>query len=415
MKRERLRSWLAGFAMLGVLIAVGVASASNVPRAHQAYRSQCRDPYPSRRDPSNPLMLPKPPGPNPLTGARFFVDGPAHGAAAKAIAELIGVNPASYPDDYSWARFKDELDHGSLHARLNGHPVASYAVQLLEKIAAQPEGQRFSLYSQGGGPGAIFSQVQKIFCHNLTADPGSIPIIDTFFLYQAGYCETTAQILANRPTFERQVNEMAAGIGNRPAVMLLELDAIGASLCMQQSGALPEWEADIRYEIDKVAALPHTVVYVEAGYSDGNSPSYTARALKAIGTRGIRGFFTNDTHINWTINEIRWGQRVSSLTGGLPFIVNTADSGRGPKLNPHPTAQGVEDLCNPPGRAAGPRTTAQTGFAHVDAFIWLHPPGNSSGSCNGGTASGTFWLHRALVEAGNADDKLGPGFPTKPY
>ena len=104
-------------------------------------------------------------------------------------------------------------------------------------------------------------------------------------------------------------------------------------------------------------------MYVEGGYSDGAKPGYTARVLKAVRHHRIRGFYTNDTHINWTIKEIRWGEKVSRLVGGTHFVVNTSDSGRGPLLNANPARQGVEDLCNPPGRGAGPRPTADTGYS----------------------------------------------------
>jgi endoglucanase len=385
------------------------------PEATTADAQQCADPYPATRDPSNPLGLPTAPGEDPLSGANYFVDGPRHGEAAGAIAKLLGLNPNRYKDGYSWAQFAAKLKTGKLARKLRRNPKLAHEVKLLSVIASQPEAQRFSLYSSGGKPGAIFAQVQKIFCGNMTADPGSIPIITTYFLYQAGYCESSSEIVAHRPTFERQVDEVAAGIANRPAVMLLELDAIGSSSCMARSGALPQWEADIRYEIQKVAALPHTVVYVEGGYSDGSSPQYTAKVLNAVGVQSIRGFYTNDTHLNWTIDEIRWGDEVSQLTGGTHFIINTADNGRGPKKNPHPVKQGNEDLCNPPGRGAGPTDTTSTGFPAVDAFLWVHVPGSSSGSCNGGTPSGTFFLGRALTEAQNANDRLGPHSPSRPY
>jgi endoglucanase len=184
---------------------------------------------------------------------------------------------------------------------------------------------------------------------------------------------------------------------------------------MAGNGALTEWENDMRYELGAVASLPHTVVYIEGGYSDSNSPAYTAQVLNAVGVRNIRGFFTNDTHMNWTANEIRWGLKVSSLTGGAHFIVNTADNGHGPLLNPHPVKQGIEDLCNPPGRGAGIPTTTDTGNQAIDAFMWVHVPGTSSGSCNGGTPSGTFWLARALTEARNANARLGPHFKSRPF
>ena len=389
--------------------------AAHGPTARPADAQQCPDPYSATRDPSNPLSLPVAPGADPLTGASLFVDGPRHGEAAGAIAQLLGIDPTRYHDDYSWARFKADLASGRLHRKLVHSRALARKVNLLEKLADQPEAQRFSLYSAGGGPGAIFAQTQKIFCHNMTADPGSIPIITTYFLYQAGYCETSGEIVAHRPTFERQVNEMVAAIERRPAVMLLELDAVGSSRCMERTGALTEWENDIRYEIQQVSTLPHTVVYVEGGYSDGNPPGYTANVLNAVGVRNIRGFYTNDTHLNWTANEIRWGDQVSAMTGGAHFIINTADNGRGPLLNPHPVKQGNEDLCNPPGRGAGMPTTTDTGNPAIDAFMWVHVPGISSGKCNGGTASGTFWLARALTEARNANARLGPHFASRPF
>lgn len=415
--RRGLLALIALATALGAAWALlGAAGASpGAAGASSAEAQRCADPYPATRGPANPLMLPRSPGPNPLAGARFFVDGPAHGAAAGAIVRLLGRDPSSYPDDYSWARLQGDLERGPLHAKLARSPRLAHQVALLEKIASEPEAQRFSLYSAGGGPGAVFGQVQKVFCRNLTADPGAVPIITTYFLYQAGYCETYAEIVAHRGTFERQVDEMAAGIGRRPAVMLLELDAIGSSECMAGSRALGAWEADLRYEISKVSALPHTVVYVEGGYADAAGPAYTARVLRAVGVRRIRGFFTNDTHLDWTSNEIRWGERVSRLTGGAHFVVNTADNGRGPKLNPHPFRQGIEQLCNPPGRGLGPRPTTFTGFRHVDAFLWVHPPGNSSGTCHGGPPAGSFWVHRALVEAAHANGRLGPGYASDPY
>ena len=407
---------MAALLVAGLAALIGVApTAGRGPRARAAAAQQCPDPYSATRDPSNPLALPTAPGGDPLNGASFFIDGPRHGEAAGAIAQLLGLNPTRYHDDYSWARLKASLQQGRLQRKLRRNHGLARKVALLEKIADQPEAQRFSLYSAGGGPGAIFAQVQKIFCHNMTADPGTIPIITTYFLYQAGYCETSSEIVAHRPTFERQVNEMVDAIERRPAVMLLELDAVGSSSCMARSGALSEWEADIHYEINQVSTLPHAVVYVEGGYSDAESASYTAQVLNAVGVRNIRGFFTNDTHLNWTANEMRWGLNVSAMTGGAHFIINTADNGHGPLLNPHPVTQGNEDLCNPPGRGAGIPTTSSTGNAAIDAFMWVHVPGTSSGACNGGTPSGTFWMARALTEARNANARLGPHYPSRPY
>jgi endoglucanase len=111
---------------------------------------------------------------------------------------------------------------------------------------------------------------------------------------------------------------------------------------------------------------------------------------------------------------VRWASRVSKLTHGAHFIVNTAQNGRGPLLNAHPTTQGIENLCNPPGRGLGIPDTTNTGSPAADAFLWTHPPGNSSG-CGGGPPGGVFWPARAIQLAQNANLQLGSGLPGRPY
>ena len=424
-RTTRIRVALGAAALLAM---VAVATSTAIGRSTRSKRASATascaypDTFSATRDPSNPLDLPAAPGPNPLSGAQFFIAGPAHGSAAGAIATLVGLHPKRMADSLTWGKFLERLQSGPLAAKLGRNPGLAHQVALLEKIASGPEANRFSLYSGGGGPGAIYGQVHKILCHNLAADPGTVPIFTTFFLYQAGYCESAGQIIAHRHTFERQVNEVARGIDRRPAVMLLELDAIGASKCMQATGALPYWEADIRYEVDKLGSLPHTVVYVEGGYADGNSPAYTARALRAVDVGKIRGFFTNDTHEDWTIKEIQWAQQVSRLVGGAHFIVNTATNGQGPLVPRNRVRYGNEVLCNPPGRGLGPLPTtaavdprSQQLFTGLDALLWTAPPGNSSGSCDGGPPAGTFWTAKALGLAARANGKLGPGYPSRPF
>jgi endoglucanase len=399
---------LAGVAVVTQAVGLGA-------RAHQA--RGCASHHSSQRDSSNPLDLPRAPGADPLHGAHFFVDGPRHGVAAGAIEQLLGVNPARYPDDYSWARFKNDLDHGRLSHKLAGRPYLSYQVHELEKIAGQSEAQRFSIYSAGGGPGKIFQQVQNMFCFKLKADPGSIPIVTTAFVHPVVHnCPSSDEIRAAYPELRRRVGELVAGTGNHPVVYLLEIDAYGSSSCMLHRGTLGDYEALLRTEVDMVSSIPHAVVYLEAGYSDSNSWSYAARALNNTDIRRIRGFFTNDTHFQWTINEVRWANHIARATHGAHYIVNTAQNGNGPRLNPHPVTQGIEQLCNPPGRALGPRDTSHTGFRYADAFLWAVVPGNSSGDCGRGDPPGsTFWTARAVALASRANERLGPGWPSRRY
>lgn len=373
------------------------------------------------RNVANPLGLSSSPGPNPLHGAPFFVDGPAHGNAAGEIARLLGIDRSvpighylpAFPDSESWKQFLST----TVARKLPSEPLAvRKEVALLEKMAVEPEAQRISVYSEGGSPGGIAAFTNKLLCHNLTADPGSIPVITTYFMHPAlGGCSTSAQINAYMPLFRRRIDAIVQATGRRPVVYLLELDGTGSTSCMAQHGSLGAWERMLRYEVDDMATLPHAVVYVEGGYSDSNTPRYAANLLNRVDIRRIRGFFTNDTHMNWTTDEIKYGDAISRMTHGAHFIVNTAENGRGPLLNPHPTTQGIENLCNPPGRALGPLPTTTTGYPKVDALLWTFPPGNSSGSCNGGPPSGVWWPARAIQLAAAANGRLGPGSPSRPY
>jgi endoglucanase len=406
-----------------LLLAAGVCLAVVLPHAPRAraaasFSPQCSDPNPAARTPGNPLMLnPAPPPSNPLAGASFFVDGPAHGAAAGAIAQLLGIDKGtppgsvlpSFKDSESWSQFSAYVDS---HMQGVSAGVA-HQIQELEKIASEPETNRISRFSQGGTPAGIFSQTQKLFCHNFTADPGTIPVLTTYFMHATlGGCPTLGQINGYRPTFESQINAMAQATGNRPVVYLLELDAVGSSACIDKAGLLPQWESLLKYEATTLAKLPHTLIYLEGGYSDANTPAYAAKILNGAGIGQLAGFFTNDTHQNWTSDELTYGEAISKLTGGSHFIVDTVENGNGSQLGP-----GAPEAarCNTPGLALGPRPTTSTGFPNVDAFLWTHLPAVSSGSCNGGPPSAQFWVARAITEAEHANGKLGPGHPSLPY
>jgi len=110
----------------------------------------------------------------------------------------------------------------------------------------------------------------------------------------------------------------------------------------------------------------------------------TARLLRRAGVGEIQGFFVNSTHFDWTSKEIACGEKISRLTGGKHFVINTADNGQGPLRTRDPAKQGAEVLCDPPGRGLGPLPTADTGYPNVDAFAWIANPGVSGGGCRPG-------------------------------
>ena len=119
--------------------------------------------------------------------------------------------------------------------------------------------------------------------------------------------------------------------------------------------------------------------------------------------------------------------KLKQLSGGYRarFVVNTAQNGQGPKLNPHPAQQGIENLCNPPDRGLGRMPTGNVNptfdgrtLRYLDGFLWSGTPGRSHGSnCPNGPwqPGGIFDLRFAQELAQNSNQKLGPGYPSQPY
>jgi endoglucanase len=127
--------------------------------------------------------------------------------------------------------------------------------------------------------------------------------------------------------------------------------------------------------IDQLTGNPNATIYVEAGASDWESASRTAKLLRAVGVAKVRGFMLNATHYDWTSANIQHGLEISRLTGGKHFIINTAENGRGPIHERLPNGRRLTVWCNPPRRGLGPPPTTDTGNPMVDAYLWVNRPG----------------------------------------
>ncbi|HTP18908.1 MAG TPA: glycoside hydrolase family 6 protein [Solirubrobacteraceae bacterium] len=401
-------------AMLALAAWTSASGASRAPgpppTAHAA--GQCTSGDTGLRNPANPLDTPGFTGTDPLDNANLFIESPWQygGDAADAIASEVGLGYLSTKESGTpipWARFEARVN------KMHLSRAVSYHVHMLEKIGNYPQAHQFSLYTAGGSGPAIFTQVQNYLCRMQRTDPGAAAEMTTYFIKHGGGCNP-----GTNPNFEAEVNAFKDAVGNFPALIFVEEDAID-TICWKNPAAISDREAQLKYEIDELSQLPHALLYVEGGTSDANSPAETARVLNASDAYKIRGFFTNDTHFNWAYREIRYGNKVSALTNGLHFVVDTRADGNGPLLNPHPVTQGIEQLCNPPGRGLGPKPGASNGqpygmySPHLDGFVWVTTPGESAApTCPGRpahyAASGIFDEGIAIGYASRANDRIGP-------
>lgn len=171
---------------------------------------------------------------------------------------------------------------------------------------------------------------------------------------------------------------MAQAIGKRPAVVILEPDALPGMDCM--SGAQQkERLALLAYAVDQFAALsPNTWVYLDAGHGNWTPAKAMASRLKAAHVSRARGFALNVSNYQSTARNASYAKAVNSALGmNKHYVVDTSRNG-------HPSDG--SDWCNPDGHRVG--VTPREGGAHgLDLQLWVKIPGESDGDC--GIAEGT--------------------------
>ena len=320
------------------------------------------------RSAGDPLgLVTPPPASDPLTGASFFVD-PTSIAARDA--SVLASSDAT-------------------------------AAGLLHGIASQPGVTRFGAWN-GPHPGIA---VRNFLARVDAIEPSSVPMLSTYRIVD-GQCHHGDDTSADAAAYHAWITSLAEGIGAHPAVMFLEMDSLITTPCLNRSG-LAIRLGELRDAVAVLSNCPHLVVYLDAGAADALPASRAATLLRQAGVAGTEGFFLNSTHFDWTRKEIVYGERISRLTGGKHFVINTAENGRGPLLPKHRATEGNEILCDPAGRGLGPLPTAATGVANLDAYAWIANPGVSGGQCRpGAPRTGVFWPALAIELARNADFQI---------
>ena len=188
--------------------------------------------------------------------------------------------------------------------------------------------------------------------------------------------------------YRRWIRGLAAGIGRRRAVVILEPDALPGIDCLT-SGQRSERLGLLSYAVRALEARPRTAVYIDAGHSAWQPAAEMGRRLRRAGVARARGFSLNVSNFGTTGSQVRYGRGVSRAAGGQRFVIDTSRNGRGPAP--------AGEWCNPAGRALGaPPRTRRLPSRLVDALLWVKRPGESDGPCNGGPPSGRWWRDYAL-------------------
>lgn len=261
----------------------------------------------------------------------------------------------------------------------------------LRRLAEEPTGIWFS-----GQHPDVFTEAERVT--TAAAEAGQVPLLVLYNVPNRDCDLFSAGGAASIDDYLDWVGSLAAGIGDRPAVVVLEPDAVAQAFdgCLTTVSA-EERFATLREAVRILERQPATTVYLDAGNSawvqdvDG-----LADALRRSGVAEADGFALNVSNFQTTEDSTRYGRELSRLLDGAHFVIDTSRNGAGAPP-PDATAGSRPVWCNPPGAQIGHAPTADTGDELVDAWLWIKPPGDSDGDCSPeAPPAGTWWPEYAL-------------------
>lgn len=166
------------------------------------------------------------------------------------------------------------------------------------------------------------------------------------------------------------ISSFAAGIGTKPAVVIIEPDALGDFSCMTDA-AIQDRLGMLTYATQMFQQkAPNTYAYLDGGNAGWVAAGTMASRLNSAGVRNVRGFSVNVSNYYTTAQSASYANSVNSSLGyAAKFVIDTSRNANGHN----------GQWCNPPGRKLG--VPAQVGGSGSELLLWVKTPGVSDGAC----------------------------------
>jgi endoglucanase len=261
----------------------------------------------------------------------------------------------------------------------SSNPGDGRASAIRDSIANVPAARWFGSWSGdiGSAAGSFVGAAQS-------AD--KLPILVAYNMYGRDACGGHSGGGAASPSaYANWISAFASGIGSRPAVVILEPDALGDYNCMTQD-QINERQNMLTNALSQFRSkAPNAWVYLDAGNPGWVDASTMADRLNASGLSLARGFALNVSNYFPTAENASYAGSVNQVLSqrhgySKPFVVDTSRNGNG----------GNGEWCNPGGRKIG--TPTQEGGNGAEMLLWIKTPGESDGDCGvgGGSTAGQF-------------------------
>ncbi|MFD9006610.1 glycoside hydrolase family 6 protein [Streptomyces sp. NPDC059582] len=262
---------------------------------------------------------------------------------------------------------------------VHDHPADPRAAVIETRIAEQPAAVWFT----DADSTVTASRVRAVTAS--AAAQGRVPAVVVYAIPGRDCGGASEGGAADLDSYDRWIDDFAAGLGSGEVMVILEPDSIAQADCLSAADRADRFAALARAGRVLKTANPQARVYYDAGHSAWNPAAKQAALLKEAGAASAAssdGVFSNVSNFHRTADEIAYDREVLDALGGpsgLGAVVDTSRNGNGAP----PDGQ----WCDPAGRKIGRAPTLDTGEARIDAYLWVKLPGESDG-CKG--EPGTF-------------------------
>ncbi|GAA1695782.1 glycoside hydrolase family 6 protein [Fodinicola feengrottensis] len=289
----------------------------------------------------------------------------ALGAAGSASgAELVGARPHS-PIEMTNGFYVDPESHPATWAR--DHADDSRAPAIASAIGSKPIARWFGNWS-----GDISSAVSGFV--GAAANVDQLPVLVAYNIPGRDCGGNSSGGAGSPEAYRAWISTFAAAIGDLPAVVVIEPDALPQLDCLPTDG-----DRQVRTDMINYATTqfrdksPNTWAYLDAGNAGWMSADVMAPRLEAAGLRNVRGFSDNVSNFYTTEQSIGFSNAVDDQLSSrygytTPFVIDVGRNGNG--------ANG--QWCNPAGRKLG--EDSRTGGG-AEMLLWVKVPGDSDGTC----------------------------------
>ncbi|MFP3990982.1 glycoside hydrolase family 6 protein [Streptomyces sp. E11-3] len=233
------------------------------------------------------------------------------------------------------------------------------------------------------------------------ANAGQLPILAAYNMHNRDNGGESSGGATTPAAYRAWIDAFAAGIGDRPALVIVEPDSLAQLGNLPTNAARTERLDLVAYAAQTLAACPMARAYLDGGNATWIRPQVMAERLAAAGIRQSAGFAIGVANFDATDISCTYGKQVTAELeargiSGARFVIDTARNGNGAMDE---NGQHV-DYCNPAGRRLG--VPSSLGVGGAEYLLWIKVPGDSDGSCGIGEGinAGTFspYLAERLID-----------------